>query len=489
MSGSDCPAPLRNFEQLRDGCADAGGVDRLLRNMATAGFHKPTAIQSQAISCLLAGRDLLAIAPTGSGKTLAFMVPILTLARQLKKASPPAPAGVKALVLTPTRELTAQSARVLGLLLPGLGLRASILTKSTAARGDFAKVDVLLANPLRLVEAADPVTAEDLKRQIAETMKAKAERKRERIERWLQKKNKRKRKTQERVAEEPENNESEHDISAASDDEKEKETTSVGTEEEDTEASTSSEDEEDAEPPAATIKASSTTQQQRARLDLSELRLLVLDEADKLFDLGFTPQVDAILAQATHPSVVRAFFSATLPETVESLAKSVMPDPLRITVGRRGGAAATVHQELKFVGREAGKPLALRQLLRSGTLRPPVLVFVDSRDRAKKVHSELRMEGLHAGLITAGESDAQREAAVASFRKGETWVLIATDLLGRGMDFPGVNAVVNYDCPRSTIDYVHRVGRTGRAGREGNNSGFVCLFVWILAFYATCVQV
>ena len=136
-------------------------------------------------------------------------------------------------------------------------------------------------------------------------------------------------------------------------------------------------------------------------------------------------------------------------------------------VGRRGGAAESVAQRLKVVGREAGKPLALRQLLRSGELRPPVLVFVDSRDRASRVHEELRLDGLRAGLISAGQSDAQREEAVAAFRKGATWVLIATDLLGRGMDFPGVNAVVNYDCPRTTIDYIHRIGRTGRAGRTG----------------------
>lgn len=264
------------------------------------------------------------------------------------------------LTCSPTKELSVQTARVLKLLLPGLRIRCSVLTKATAAGTDFSKVDVLLAQPLRLGAMAE-----------------------------------------------------------------------------------------------------------EGRIDLSHVRLLVLDEADKLFDMGFTEQIDSVIAACKHRNCVRALFSATLPEAVEGLARSVLKDPLRITVGERNTAATTVKQRLLFVGREEGKLLALRQLIGEG-MRPPVLVFVATKERAKELHRELLFDGVRVDSIHADQSTAARQAAVDNFRVGHTWMLVATDLIGRGMDFLGVNTVVNFDCPRSTTDYIHRVGRTGRAGREGH---------------------
>jgi superfamily II DNA/RNA helicase len=139
---------------------------------------------------------------------------------------------------------------------------------------------------------------------------------------------------------------------------------------------------------------------------------------------------------------------------------------LRITVGERNISATSVHQKLLFVGRENGKFLAIRQLIRDG-LRPPVLVFVNTKDKAKQVHRELMFEGVHVDSLHASQSHAAREKAVEKFRDGSTWVLIATDLVARGLDFAGVETVINLDFPNSTIDYVHRVGRTGRAGKSG----------------------
>lgn len=136
ISGSAPPAPLRSFAQLAG--EGFGASTRLLDNMATAGWREPTPIQRQAIPALLGGRDLLALAPTGSGKTLGFLVPVLIAARAQKRAGAAA-AGPRALVLSPTRELMAQSARVLQLLLPSQGLRASLLSKATAAGTDFSK--------------------------------------------------------------------------------------------------------------------------------------------------------------------------------------------------------------------------------------------------------------------------------------------------------------------------------------------------------------
>ena len=119
-----------------------------------------------------------------------------------------------------------------------------------------------------------------------------------------------------------------------------------------------------------------------------------------------------------------------------------------------------------FVGREEGKLLALRQILTSG-VKPPVLVFVHSKERARALHHELLVEGFKVDSLHGDQPQASRNAAVQNFRTGKTWVLVATDLIGRGMDFLGVNTVVNYDFPSGTMDYVHRVGRTGRAGRKG----------------------
>ena len=130
------------------------------------------------------------------------------------------------------------------------------------------------------------------------------------------------------------------------------------------------------------------------------------------------------------------------------------------------GVASTIQQELKFVGREEGKLLAIRQLVAEG-LTPPVLIFLQSKERAQALFGELLYDGIRVDVLHAGRSAAQREASVSKFRRGETWVLVCTDLVARGVDFKGVNLVINYDLPREGVTYVHRIGRTGRAGREG----------------------
>ena len=203
-------------------------------------------------------------------------------------------------------------------------------------------------------------------------------------------------------------------------------------------------------------------------VDLSQVTMLILDEADKLLETGFLEQVDTLLAACTHPQLVRALFSATLPEGVEQLGRSVMASPLRITVGERGAASANVSQRLVYCGNEQGKLLAMRQLLRDGGLTPPCLVFVQSKERAQQLVKELAYEHVPLRAIHADMSQAKRDAAVDGFRTGKVWVLIATDLLARGIDFVGVNAVINYDFPLSPVQYVHRIGRTGRAMRQGS---------------------
>ena len=145
---------------------------------------------------------------------------------------------------------------------------------------------------------------------------------------------------------------------------------------------------------------------------------------------------------------------------------SVLRQPVKVVVGEKNAAADTVDQSLVFCGREDGKLVALRQMVREG-LRPPVLIFVQSVERAMQLFHALVYDGLRVDVLHAERTAAQREATVSKFRAGQVWVLIATELVARGMDFKGVSLVINYDFPQTTTSYIHRIGRTGRAGRAG----------------------
>ncbi|KAJ3171120.1 RNA-dependent ATPase rok1 [Geranomyces variabilis] len=205
---------------------------------------------------------------------------------------------------------------------------------------------------------------------------------------------------------------------------------------------------------------------QNQGLKLDRVRHLVLDEADKLLELGFLEQVDDVLSLCTGDNLRKSLFSATIPSGVEELAKSFMQDPVRVVIGQKNAATETIAQSLLYVGQESGKLVAIRQRIASG-LKPPVLVFVQSIERAKELFHELVYDGINVDVIHSERTKAQRDAVVASFRQGRTWVLIATELMARGIDFKGVNLVINYDFPQSVASYIHRIGRTGRAGRDG----------------------
>ena len=205
---------------------------------------------------------------------------------------------------------------------------------------------------------------------------------------------------------------------------------------------------------------------QTKTMSFAKCEVLVLDEADKLLELGFVEQVDEIMAATCHADTARALFSATVPQVVDELADVILRNPVSITIGKRNAGAETIEQSLQFVGREDGKLLALRQHIQSG-IKPPVIVFVQSKERAAELFRELVYDGINVDVIHAERTQQQRDAIVTKFRTGEIWVLIATDLMARGMDFKGVNCVINYDFPQSMVSYVHRIGRTGRAGRVG----------------------
>ncbi|KAL3646741.1 DEAD-box ATP-dependent RNA helicase 57 [Castilleja foliolosa] len=348
VSGSNIPSPLQNFTELR---SSYNCRSYLLRNLAELGFKEPSPIQRQAIP----GRECFACAPTGSGKTLAFVCPILM---KLKSASKD---GVRAVILCPTRELAAQTARECKKLSKGKKFYIKLMTKQLVKSSDFSKLpcDILISTPFRVQFAI-----------------------------------------------------------------------------------------------------------RKRKLDLSKVEFLILDESDKLFELGLVKQVDAVVKACSNPSILRSLFSATLPDTVEELARTIMHDAVRVIIGRKNSASELIKQKLIFVGSEEGKLLALRQSF-AESLNPPVLLFVQNKERAKELHSELKYEDIRADIIHADLSDIQREQAIDNFRSGKTWVLIATDVIARGMDFKGVNCVINYDFPDSAAAYIHRIGRCGRAGRSG----------------------
>ncbi|KAI8320959.1 P-loop containing nucleoside triphosphate hydrolase protein [Martensiomyces pterosporus] len=205
---------------------------------------------------------------------------------------------------------------------------------------------------------------------------------------------------------------------------------------------------------------------QNSEVDLKHVRNLVLDEADSLMEKGFLEQVDEILAACTSPNLQISLFSATMPSSVEQMANTIMKDPIRVIVGSKNAATETIEQKLVYVGQEEGKLIEVRNMIAAG-FKPPCLIFVQSIDRAKELFHELIYDGINVDVIHSERTQTQRNRIIQKFRTGELWVLICTELLARGIDFKGVNLVVNYDFPQSAQSYIHRIGRTGRAGRAG----------------------
>jgi len=338
---------------------DLGLTTELLRAVSDQGYSQPTPIQAKAIPVVLEGGDILAGAQTGTGKTAGFTLPLLQRLNAARPARGKRP--VRALVLTPTRELAAQVADSVTAYGKHLPLRSTVIFGGVSIRPQINAlrngVDILVATPGRLLDHV-----------------------------------------------------------------------------------------------------------QQKTLDLSKIEILVLDEADRMLDMGFIRDIKKILALLPKQRQ-NLLFSATFSNEIKQLADGLLNNPTMIEVARRNTAAESVAQTIHLVDKGRKRAL-LSHLIRSQDWQQ-VLVFTRTKHGANRLAGQLAKDGISTAAIHGNKSQGARTRALADFKKNSVRVLVATDIAARGLDIDQLPQVVNFELPNVSEDYVHRIGRTGRAGREG----------------------
>ena len=210
---------------------------------------------------------------------------------------------------------------------------------------------------------------------------------------------------------------------------------------------------------------------ERQNVVFDDLEILILDEADRMLDMGFAPQINRIVREIP-PYRQTMLFSATMPPEVEALARKYLRKPVVVQVGRRSQAAHTVTHAVYPVPRSRKTSLLLH-LLENEVALDSVLIFMRTKHGADKLLGELRHAGVQAEALHGDRSQSERTRALERFKSGATRVLVATDIAQRGLDIAGISHVVNYDVPQQAEDYVHRIGRTGRAAATGDAYTFM----------------
>ncbi|TPX31469.1 hypothetical protein SmJEL517_g05206 [Synchytrium microbalum] len=208
---------------------------------------------------------------------------------------------------------------------------------------------------------------------------------------------------------------------------------------------------------------------EKGKINLDSCIFLAMDEADRMIDMGFEDDVRNIMSyfKAQRQTLL---FSATMPKKIQNFAKSALVKPVVVNVGRAGAASLDVIQEVEYVKQEA-KMLYLLECLQKTP--PPVLIFAENKNDVDDIHEYLLLKGIDAVAIHGGKDQEQRNYGVKVFKEGKADVLVATDVASKGLDFAGIQHVINYDMPKEIEDYVHRIGRTGRSGKTGVATTFI----------------
>ncbi|XP_039736059.1 putative ATP-dependent RNA helicase DDX41 isoform X2 [Pteropus medius] len=208
---------------------------------------------------------------------------------------------------------------------------------------------------------------------------------------------------------------------------------------------------------------------QKKMVSLDICRYLALDEADRMIDMGFEGDIRTIFSYFKGQRQT-LLFSATMPKKIQNFAKSALVKPVTINVGRAGAASLDVIQEVEYVKEEAKMVYLLECLQKTP---PPVLIFAEKKADVDAIHEYLLLKGVEAVAIHGGKDQEERTKAIEAFREGKKDVLVATDVASKGLDFPAIQHVINYDMPEEIENYVHRIGRTGRSGNTGIATTFI----------------